>query len=306
MGRGRPDFATRILRRVRAVKRFAAPGCGAVALARGFIEYQKLWTCSCDSSGSMNSRIFFLWAAVMVLVGALRAELGAVYRAQSLLGPETWSQVVRIDNAQPNSAHPAVVYALVFELERRLWIYAPHSGTESLSLVANRLERDKQDLAPLLREIHPGFRRHTRLPARFGFLPGPDDAPLPHGCFVEAVAYVRTLLETGVDVGDVRLLAYYAGAGARARGHAVLYFEHAGGRFWFDPATRGAAQRVPENIGVTALAIARATMTDADYAAPTRAVFLPLRVPVGRPADKPARAQLAVVPGEPQPGVGGG
>ncbi|WP_438480431.1 hypothetical protein [Oleiharenicola lentus] len=211
---------------------------------------------------------------------SLRAnERAAAFQAQALLGSGVWSEVVKIKNTRPNAAFPAVVYALVFELEGRLWLYAANTGTESLSLQRGRLAQDKANYGPLLREISRGFERYTIVEPRES-----DDIeplrPLPHGCFIQSIAYLRRLTGAGVDLGEARLLAYYVTSGAGQRGHTVLYFERDGRRYYFDPEIPATARPIPDDVATRAIDIARATVPKSGFALPDRAVFFPLKVPV--------------------------
>jgi hypothetical protein len=88
--------------------------------------------------------------------------------AQTRLGTEVWSQVIRIENKTPAKGFPKVVHALVFELADILWFYDVAHGTQSFSMHKGRLAEEKADFAPLLRDIHAGFGRWTVVAERPG------------------------------------------------------------------------------------------------------------------------------------------
>ncbi len=164
-------------------------------------------------------------AALATGLGA-NGQIEAVRRAQGLLEPHVWTQVIRIDNANPSSRYPRVVDALVFQLDAILWFYTPADGTQSLSLYRNRAEADKLNLGPLLAAIDEGFTRWEVLPPAGGPLPGP--ARLPNGCFIESIAILLRRLDRGAAVENPQLLSYYVTLPGGVRGHTVLQFTHEG------------------------------------------------------------------------------
>ena len=214
-------------------------------------------------------------------VASLSADMEeSAWQARTMLGPEHWAQVLRIARVRGGVQALPVRYALVFEFEDRLWFYAADEGTQSLSTRRGRLERDKADLGPLLKEIDPGYVRHdlvlkapvvVRAPGR--------PAPLPQGCFIECVAYLQSMLAAGRNPGDVRLLAYYGAPSVGRRGHTVLYFAEKGSRYYYDPEASPTLVPIPDYVPLEALAVARLAAPGVGYAKPERAVFLPLRVP---------------------------
>lgn len=242
----------------------------------------------------MWRRVLSCFLFVALCAAGVGADLReAAYRAQALLGPGVWSQVVKIKNSRPDNVRPSVVYALVFELEARLWFYAANSGTESLSLESGRLEEDKRALGPLLREIHAGFRRHEVLPARYEREREQTGEALPNGCLVESVAFLRRLIDEGASPDEARLLAYYASAWPGGRGHTVLYFEREGRRYYYDPADGDGPREISATVSAEALAIARETVPRHAFMLPDRAVFLPLQLPSAKFQDRVDRALLA-------------
>ncbi len=182
-----------------------------------------------------------LLLALLVLTVAIPAAfadptLAEARLARHLVGPERWAQVIRIDNPRRLSGYPAAFHALAFELEDRLWLYVPGTGTQSLSLVAGRNAQDKTNLTEVLRAADPAFQSYT--------LPKDDDTSAPNqagdspaiseGCFIHALAAWRILLARGPAPETAGILIYH-GATA-SRGHAVLYYSVAGKHYVLDEA----------------------------------------------------------------------
>jgi len=164
-------------------------------------------------------------AALATGLGA-NGQLEAVRRAQGLLEPHVWTQVIHIDNSNLSSRYPRAVDALVFQVDSILWFYTPADGTQSLSLYRNRAEADKLNLGPLLAAIDEGFSRWKVLPPAGGPLPGP--ARLPNGCFIESIAILLRRLDRGAAVENPQLLSYYVARPGGVRGHTVLQFTSGG------------------------------------------------------------------------------
>jgi hypothetical protein len=242
----------------------------------------------------MWSRFFTCCCLALVFAAPLAADMqDSAWRARDLLGPDRWAQVLKIENSR-GSAQPPTVYALVFELEGRLWIYAENRGTESLSTHRDRLEQDKADLGPLLRNIDPGFTRFSVLrtaPPRAANARVPVE--LPNGCFIESVAFLRSLVATGRTPDQARLLAYYGINGPGHGGHTILYYERHGQRFFYDPAGPATPLLIAESVRPDALAIAQVAAPKFDQRRPERAVFLPLRVPAAFPLEWSDRQTVA-------------
>jgi hypothetical protein len=215
-------------------------------------------------------------------VPALRADrsLEQARRAQALLGPETWSRVIRIENDTSASRYPRTLHALVFELAGILWFYTEADGTQSFSLHPGRLAEEKADFAPLLRDIEPGFVR-WRVVADNGRPLPPPAAPgaLRNGCFIESVAELRLRLARGEDLERPQLLSYYANTPLGLHGHTVLVFGRGTQMEIFDPSRPLARSFVARELGPDALDLARALEGPAivkaryvaiDWAAPVR------------------------------------
>lgn len=220
-----------------------------------------------------------LGAGLLAAVVSLPADMQeSAWRARAMLGPEHWACVLRIERVRPQSASRQVRYALVFELEDRLWFYADDEGTQSLSLWRGHLVRDKADLGPLLKEIDPGYVRHEFVPTPpVADRPPAGPAPLPQGCFIACVAYLQSLAAAGRRPEDARLLSYYGAAPVGSRGHTVLYYTENGRRYYYDPQAASSPAAISDRVPTEALAIARAAAPGRGYARPERAVFLPLR-----------------------------
>jgi hypothetical protein len=160
-------------------------------------------------------------------------SLESVRRAQALLGHQTWSEVIRIENTRPRSPYPRIVPALVFQMDSVLWFYTPTDGTQSLSLYRNHAEVDKKNLGPLLAAIDGGFEHWDVL--------APDDdlrptqSGIPNGCFIESMAIFFQMKAGGVRLENPKLLTYYVALPGGLRGHTVLQFTLGGRVQIIDP-----------------------------------------------------------------------
>jgi hypothetical protein len=230
----------------------------------------------------------------LLLRGALGAAtpLESARRAQALLGPETWSRVIRVENTAARSPYPATVYALVFETAGLLWFYTATDGTQSLSLHPDRLVAEKADLAPLLADIDPGFTRWAVVAETAGEISRADGAALPNGCFVESLAALRDRVRRGEPIERARLLSCYFDTPAGRRGHTVLTYETPRGLYLLDPERSAQPRRVPRVWADDAEALAAAALPGARVAR-ARWVPTPLPPPAAlvaevNPADDPA------------------
>ncbi len=199
-----------------------------------------------------------LWLLIGVLLTAnpLHAgdSFGAARRAQALLGWDTWSEIIRIENISRASRYARTVYALVFELAGRLWFYTDADGTQSLSLHRDRLAEEKADLGPLLRAIEPGFARWNAVPVDEKRIARGE---LPNGCFVESVAAWRARRAAGEEMTHVQLLAYYVETPSGASGHTVLTYTAGNVVKVIDPALSPAPMAFPGALADDAMALAR-------------------------------------------------
>ena len=184
-----------------------------------------------------------LFWLLLPLALAAATPLEHARRAQALLGPETWSRVLRIENAAGGGAYPATVFALVFESGGLLWFYTDADGTQSFSLHRDRLEEEKAEFGPLLKAIDPGFTRWAVVTDAEGAAPGGE---LPNGCFIESLAALRTRVGRGEPVERARLLSLYIDTPLGRRGHTVLTYETRRGLFVVDPARTPAARALPQ------------------------------------------------------------
>lgn len=194
----------------------------------------------------------------LLLALALRADeaLAHARRAQAALGPETWTRVIRVENAARFSRYPRVVYAVVFELADILWFYTDTDGTQSFSLHKGLLAEEKADFAPLLRDVEPGFARWSVVADEAG--PAAQaDGELPNGCFIKSVAALRRRLAQGDPIARPALLSYYMDTPAGRRGHTVLTYEARGRLEVIDPEWPNKPRRFSAALAADALALAR-------------------------------------------------
>lgn len=237
---------------------------------------------------------FVLLALILAPLLRGAASLDNARRAQVLLGADVWSRVISIENAGGGGRYPAIVHALVFEFAGILWFYTDADGTQSFSLHHGNLAAEKADLAPLLREIDPGFSRWRALADDGAPAPGTGAAaePLLNGCFIESVAAWRRRVARGEETGAPRLLSYYFEPGAAKAGHTVLAFETRGRLKIFDPARPERRFEFSKRAGADALRLAR----ELDGRKVARARFLGLpEAPAAALADVPAAASNASV-----------
>lgn len=166
--------------------------------------------------------------SLLLAAAGLRADssLSHVRHAQMLLGPATWSRVLHIENSAREGRYPRELHALVFEVAGLLWFYTPAEGTQSFSLHRGRLEVEKADFAPLLRDIEPGFGRWREVSG--GGVTIDRGARLPNGCFIESLVALRERLLAGEKLSQPRLLSYYRETAGGVLGHTVLAYEQAG------------------------------------------------------------------------------
>lgn len=280
------------------------PGLGAgsvplVAKARRFVAKSAGWCGTGEWSGVKTLLPAFVLALVLVTAGRAQSSLDAARRAQELLGPEVWSRVITIENENRHSPYPRTVHALIFELAGILWFYTDHDGTQSFSLHVGRVEEEKADFAPLLRDIDPGFRRWAgveRDPA--GRTRQDGDEPLRNGCFVESVVALRERLGRGGVAEEPRLLSYYAATSSGRVAHTVLAFNVGDRVEIVDPAQRDQAFVFPRKSGASALALARA-LVGRDV---VQARYVPLRMDglLASAPVAPAEAQASVASVDPR------
>jgi hypothetical protein len=202
---------------------------------------------------------FFVFSAVLFLtIGVFGADrsLAHVRNAQALLGPEVWSQVVRIENKKPSARHRRVVHALVFELAQILWLYEPSEGTQSFSLHKGRLAEEKADFAPLLRAIDPGFTRWSVVADSAAA--DENDGTVPNGCFIRSVVALRDRVLAGGEAVRPHLLSYYIDTSTGQQGHTVLAYETAGRVEVVDATQGGRRYNLPATLALDALKLARA------------------------------------------------
>jgi hypothetical protein len=173
--------------------------------------------------------------------------------ARSLLGPEIWSRVVRIDNAghtgmEKRTPYPRTVFGLVFELSGILWFYCDADGTQSLSIRKNSLEADKADPGPLFKAVSDRFVSWSWV----------DEAPAlklpisqhpPNACFLECLALLRRRIASGCEVGSPRLLLFYVRTPFGIRGHTTLVFALRDGLAAIEPDWPDRIMNIPVGAG---------------------------------------------------------
>src|SRR5262249_48543801 len=142
--------------------------------------------------GMLQLRRPVLSLLLVVATGRAETSLENAFRAQALLGPEVWSQVIAVQNDSRGGVYPRTVHALVFELAGILWFYADVNGTQSFSLRYGQLEAEKADFGALLHAVDPGFVRWVQVEAQ-PKNPGDHRRPLPNGCFIESVVAWREI-----------------------------------------------------------------------------------------------------------------
>lgn len=182
--------------------------------------------------------------------------------AQSLLGAETWSRILQIENSNRSSPYPKTVYALVFEFAGILWFYTEADGTQSFSLYKNRVNEEKADLSVGLRAIDEGFKRFTVMPAASTTQSGKE---LPNGCFIESVVSGWKRFEAGEYVLEARLLMYYPKN--KPSGHCVFVYRTDRGVFVIDSSEAGGPRRIAAEWPSTPVALARVVASNESAAA---------------------------------------
>lgn len=178
-------------------------------------------------------------------LGAYPSDLVSAFWGKVLLGPKTWSRVVRIDNATPTARYPAQFHALVFELEGVLWFYADSDGTQSLSRELGRVRADKDEFLTLVRSLSPDFTAAVDVSAAEPPLLALVDNKLPRGCFLYSVLNWRRLEAEQRGLRTSQLLTYYVATTEGLRGHTVLLYRFGKRTFLFDPASELAERELP-------------------------------------------------------------
>ncbi|MFO1447532.1 MAG: hypothetical protein U1F61_05200 [Opitutaceae bacterium] len=207
----------------------------------------------------MRPTLLLLIVVSLLIAAPLKASLEDVRHAQALLGPGTWSQLIRIDNDRPTTVHPKKTYGLVFEFNGILWFYSAGDGTQSLSLYTGRVNQDRANLLPLLQEINPGFGRFKVIDDEL-FVPAVNRT-LPNGCFLESMAAARVRAARGETMEQAGILLYYAATGTRVAGHAVFAFKTPGGVF-VDDSARTRSARIGEKWMDSPIELARSYEPD--------------------------------------------
>jgi hypothetical protein len=231
------------------------------------------------------------------LAAGLRADssLERARDAQTLLGPDIWTQVIRIENSSYFGAYPRTFHALVFEFAGLLWFYTERDGTQNLSLHFERLQAEKADIGPLLRAIDPGFVRWSVVPDQPLRPLAKPGATLRNGCFIECIAAMRRLPAQHGSAENPQLLSYSMRRRHGEVGHTVLTYTIGTTRAVFDPARPRKTLTFPRLSQADPLTLARAIengdITRAYYVRPQAAPSPATIVPSGRGA-RDARADM--------------
>lgn len=222
----------------------------------------------------LSSRLRFPFLGLLLATTLQAGSLETAFQARAMIGPGVWSRVLRIENEAPGhgSRYPAEFHGLVVAFEGILWLYTEYDGTQSLSRYAGRLEQDRADLGPLLREVEPGLARFEDVTDRrpFGILA----VPPPYHCFLASVARWQQLRGEANPPTRARLLAYY-GEGRR-QGHMVLEYWRDGRRYVFDPERPAQHHELSLRLAEDPLKVARALFRAGGRRWPVRAMHLDL------------------------------
>lgn len=212
----------------------------------------------------------------LFLAASLQAipALDHARQARELLGSETWSRVLKIENSARHSVYPENTYALAFEFNDMLWLYTSYDGTQSLSLYHGRVDSEKADMGPLLKAVAPGFDRFVVVPDSEAPTPaGFSPEQLPNGCFVRSLAALRQKM--GREwVRHAALLCYYYGPRGR-QGHTVLTYQDSAGLWVWDPDFPEAPTLQDNELASDARRLAQSVHSTASVA---RARFVPIRL----------------------------
>ena len=225
--------------------------------------------------------VLLLFTAAMMGQTALRQ----VQQARALLGGDVWARVLRVDNTARHGVYPATTYALVFEFNGILWFYTPYDGTQSFSIYRGRLDQDRDDFTPLLREIARGFAQYAVVPE----ITGESLRPvwkLPNACFIESLVALRQQMARD-EVTRAALLSYYYGPNGHI-GHTVLTYETRDGFYVIDPANSARPAAIDRRLATDAVGLALTVHPGARVA---RARLLAVDLTANRPA--PVSASVA-------------
>lgn len=255
---------------------------------------------TCDTEAV---RSVFLYILFHFLLASAFADSGlqAARRAQELLGPETWSRLVRIENTRIRNAYPKTLYAVVFEFAGILWFYTESDGTQSFSLWANRLNEEKANFREGLRQIDPGFSKYSIVEDN-GASPVLT-GELPNGCFIESLVAGRERLAQSNDINQARLVMYYAND--RVAGHCVLAYETGQGIFVLDPTRDKAPHRVGDHWPRDPVQIARAAWPEGSRRQIRQARELGFPLTLARSSDRIRLAGLSAATSEHDSAVAG-
>jgi hypothetical protein len=208
-------------------------------------------------------RVLYLASLLVTAAGFSRTPdgLADALAARSLLGPDVWARVVRIENLgnrglEKRMPYPATTFTLVFEYSGILWFYCDEDGTQSLSMRRGSLEADKTNPGPLLREISPRFASWEWADGHGGErLVGRD--PPANDCFIECLAVLRERAAEATEPCSPSLLFYYVDTPGGQLGHTVLLLQGSHGLTAVDPGRPGHTIRVPAQDSMDARSVAK-------------------------------------------------
>jgi hypothetical protein len=237
---------------------------------------------------SLPRAILFFLLPCLALAGSRESA----FRAQELAGPDVWSQVIRIENAEPRETArlPEHFYGLVVVFADIVWLYTEFDGTQNLSPRRGQTTADIANLGELLRAVDPhwvGFEVATQPPL-------PAELPLspPNSCFPACVAQWQELMRTKRPPKEARLIACYAPG--RITGHMLLEFRKGWSRYVYDPERSLQPIRLRWGTGRDSLAVANAILAPRWEVPPARTSTVDL-APIRR-ASPPRLAPTAGTP----------
>ena len=175
---------------------FVASESAFVAILEG-----RNWTCDTEPVRSIFLLILFHLLLTPVFADS---SLQSARHARALLGADTWSRVIEIENTNRHSVYPRKLYALIFEFSGILWFYTETDGTQSFSLWSNRLELEKADFREGLRQIDPGFIQYSAVEDKDA-LPL-QSGKLPNGCWIKSFVAGRKQIAQDQSIREARLV----------------------------------------------------------------------------------------------------
>lgn len=161
--------------------------------------------------------------------------LGDVLAARKLLSSGSWSRVLRVEHEGKDHTYPKSFYALVFEMASVLWVYAPQTGTQSLSQTVGTTLTDRSRVPELMKDVLPGVSLVLEEP---GEVKGeqPSKGKPNNACFIESLAALEERMKEGGRPDSAQLFSYYYEYRKRRYGHTVLTYAERGRCYVVDSA----------------------------------------------------------------------